>query len=117
MKSELANAPVEVKRSFNEVLKHFSGKYTLERAIKDYTAELSAAKSWKAKGVKFVDAVEELVEFVEEHSDEIRKQLVGESDGWNQKMTAFNEILAEENVEVAEGLEESEEFENAINNI
>jgi len=67
--------------------------------------------------IKVLRTYDEVSDFLNDYSAEIRAGVQGESDGWNQKMTAINVILRRENIEIHEDATSSEAFEELINQI
>jgi len=55
--------------------------------------------------------------FLDSYSDEILLNVEGESDGWNQKITAINKILNDNNIEVSDDVWNDDELEDIINGI
>lgn len=65
----------------------------------------------------YIDSIDKFREFVDDYSSEILEYIHGESDGWNQKMSAINKILDDKNIEVSDDVWDDEQIEEIINNI
>lgn len=68
------------------------------------------------KSTKF-DNIDEFRDFIDSYSGEILLNVQGESDGWNQKITAIDKILNDNNIEVSDDIWNDDEFEEIINGI
>lgn len=64
-----------------------------------------------------INSIDEFRDFIDSYSDEILLNVEGESDGWNQKITAINKILNDNNTEVSDDIWNDDEFEDIINSI
>jgi hypothetical protein len=64
-----------------------------------------------------INSIDEFRDFIDSYSNEILLNVQGESDGWNQKITAINKILNDNNIEVSDDVWNDDEFEEIINGI
>ena len=64
-----------------------------------------------------INSIDEFRDFIDGYSDEILLNVKGESDGWNQKITAINNILNDNNLEVSDDVWNDDELEEIINGI
>lgn len=64
-----------------------------------------------------INSIDEFRDFIDSYSDEILLNVEGESDGWNQKITAINKILNDNNIEVSDDIWNDDELEDIINSI
>jgi hypothetical protein len=79
------------------------------------TFEQYTDKNLNISGV--INSIDEFRDFVDSYSNEILLNVQGESDGWNQKITAINKILNDNNIEVSDDIWNDDEFEEIINSI
>jgi hypothetical protein len=64
-----------------------------------------------------INNIEEFRDFIDSYSNEILSNVYGESDGWNQKITAINKILDDNNIEISSDIYDDEEYDEIINSI
>ena len=64
-----------------------------------------------------INSIDRFRDFINSYSKEILLNVQGESDGWNQKITAINKILNDNNIEVSDDVWNDDEFEEIINGI
>jgi len=79
------------------------------------TFEQHTDKNLNISGV--INSIDEFREFIDSYSNEILLNVKGESDGWNQKITAINKILNDNNIEVSDDVWNDDELEEIINSI
>ena len=71
----------------------------------------------KNLNISVIINIDEFRDFIDSYSDEILLNVEGESDGWNQKITAINKILNDKNIEVSDDVWNDDELEDIINGI
>jgi hypothetical protein len=80
-----------------------------------HTFEQHTDKNLNISGV--INSIDEFRDFIDSYSNEILLNVQGESDGWNQKITAINKILNDNNIEVSDDIWNNDELEEIINSI
>lgn len=75
------------------------------------------SKKNKTVDKRIIDTTEEFKDFCNSYENEIRANVYGESDGWNQKMDAINKIIKKNKITISDKIWDSEEIYDIINNI
>lgn len=96
---------------------------TIPDDVLDFMKDSAIEKLKKTKDMnelskkRIINNIDEFRNFIDDYSNEILSNILGESDGWNQKITQIEKILNDNNIEVSDDVYNDEETEEIINGI